>query len=90
MSVALRKAVVIALGAALVLVFAVSQVFYWEIMESHKAVTELRTTISLTSQESVALLAARDRLLSPQRIKAVAAAKLDLHVPNKKLQVHSF
>lgn len=89
MSAAFKRAVTIALGVALVLVFVISQLFYWKIMESRQAVSGLQATISLSSQENGALLIVRDRLLTPQRIKAVAAAKLDLHVPGEN-QIHRF
>lgn len=89
MSAALKRVVIIVLGTALVLVFVVSQLFYWKIMESERLITDLRTTVSLSSLEHDVLVTTRDQLLTPQRIKAVAAVKFDLHVPGEN-QVHRF
>ncbi len=89
MSAALKRSVIIALCTALILVFVVSQLFYWKIMESHKTIVDLQTTISLSSQATTVLAASRDRLLTPERIRAVAAVRLDLHVPGDN-QVHRF
>ncbi len=89
MSAALKRAVIIALCAAFMLVFGASQLFYWKIMESHKAMVDLQTTVGVSSELNADLLTEREQLLMPQRIKAIAAVKFDLHVPLDS-QIHRF
>jgi hypothetical protein len=87
MSVPLRRAVIIALCTALFLVVACGQFLHWRIMSGHQAVTQLQSASSALSVENINLLATRARLMSSEHIEAVAAVRLDLHVPGKG-QVH--
>jgi len=87
MSVELRRAVTIALCAALFLVVACGQFLHWRIMSGHQEAEQLQSVSSALSLENINLLAKRARLMSPEHVEAVAAVRLDLHVPGKG-QVH--
>ena len=88
MSVELRRAAIITLCVALFLVMACGQLLHWKIMRGYLAMEELQSVSSALGAENINLLARRARLMSPGHVEAVAAVRLDLHVPSKG-QVHS-
>jgi len=87
MSVPLRRAVIIALCAALFLVVACGQFLHWRIVNDSQVAEQLQRVSSDLAAENMTLLAQRARLMSPEHIEAVAAVRLDLHEPGRD-QVH--
>ena len=87
LSVRLRRAVIIALCAALFLVVACGQLFHWRIMSAHQTTQQLQSVSVALDAENANLLAQRARLMSRKHVEAVAAVRLDLHAPVQG-QVH--
>jgi len=87
MSAPLRRAVVLVLCAAVVLVMACGQFLHWRIMNGSRVAEQLQAVSSDLAVENMNLLARRARLMSPEHVVAMAAVRLDLHEPGKG-QVH--
>lgn len=86
-SVQLRRVIIFSLCAALFLVMACGQFLHWRIMSSHQAAEQLQSASLVLNVDCLNLLAKRARLLTPEHVQAVAAVRLDLHVPGQG-QVH--
>ncbi len=87
MSVRLRRAVIMALCAALFLVVACGQLLHWRIMSAYLATEQLQSVSAVLGTENVNLLAERVCLMSRKHVEAVASVRLGLRAPVKG-QVH--
>jgi hypothetical protein len=71
------------LGSMLLLFFFVSMFFFWNISREKASFAQQQLVHEALSQEQVTLKAKRDKLVAKSRMVALAAAQLDLHLPEK-------
>ncbi|WP_448873975.1 hypothetical protein [Desulfobulbus propionicus] len=80
----LRRFLVISCLVALVVGLLVTQFFYGQMMDLRVQAEQLRGVNAQTYNQNVTLLAQRARLISKDRIVALAAVKLDLYEPGQR------
>ena len=73
----IRPSVIIVL-AALAVVVGMSQLLHWRIVHEQRTLEQLQSIRREVGSENIRLLAARARLMSPQRVEAVAGVRLQL------------
>jgi len=72
------------LGAVFVFFFIISMFFSWNISKEKARLTQQQLIQQALSQEQANLKAKRDKLTAKPRLVALAAAQLDLHLPEKE------
>ena len=72
------------LGTVLLFFFLVSMFFFWNISQEKTRFAQQQLVHETLRQEQTHLQAQRDRLLAKPRLVALAAAQLDLHLPEKE------
>ena len=72
------------LGSVVLLFFVVSLFFFWNIGRGKATITQQELVRESLVREKIELKARRDELLAKPRLVALAAAQLNLHLPEKK------
>ena len=72
-----------ALGTVCLFFFVVSLFFFWNIGREKASIVQQQTVRESLVQEKAELKDRRDELLAKPRLVALAAAQLDLHLPEK-------
>ena len=72
------------IGVLLLLVLLLSQFFFWRISQEKEKLARMQAVHETIRQQEAEVRAERDRLIAKPRIMALAAAELNLHVPEKK------
>jgi len=72
------------LGTVLVFFFVISLFFSWNISKEKARLAQQQLVQQALTQEQDNLKAKRDQLIAKSRIVAVAAAQLNLHLPEKE------
>jgi hypothetical protein len=72
------------LGSVLLLFFLVSMFFFWNINQEKTRFAQQQRIHDTLRQEQIRLQAQREKLLAKPRLVALAAAQLNLHLPEKE------
>jgi len=87
MSASLRRALLLVLASAVVVVLVVGQLLHWGVVRQYRQVEQLRAVSARLETDNINLRAKRAGLMSPAHIEALAAVRLGLHAPARG-QVH--
>ncbi len=87
MSPSLRRAIMLVLAVAAVVLVAAGQCLHWAVVRQYEQVEQVRAISAQIESANIELRARRAGMLSPAHIEALAAVRLGLHAPVKG-QVH--
>jgi len=87
MSASLRRAMLLVLVSAAVVVITVGQLLHWAVVRQYHQVEQARALGSQLETTNINLRARKAGIMAPAHIEALAAVRLGLHTPDKG-QVH--